>query len=316
MPATTTPSAADPPSPGVATVDVAVVIPAHNTAEYLAQTLDTVAAQTVRPAEVVVVDDRSTDGTGDIAAGHAIGAKVVRGTFGTAAKTRHAGVEASSAAWIAFLDSDDLWDNDYLESAMRCIEAAPDDVVACVSHRRDLVVESGDIEPTPRMKLDEGTAVVDMAAMRRLVPTRPLNFSTSGQVVRRASYVEVGGFDGEHVQVEDVELMLRLAKRGPWAYVDEPKWTYRRGRPGNLSGARARGVCDSLKAHLKHRDAYDSPAWRAAQRYRAERALGMALRTDDAAHRAMAFELALPLVSWPKRQAFRLRRMLKGGGHG
>lgn len=85
---------------------IAVVIPVFNQAAYLGEALDSVAAQTLAPAEVVVVDDGSTDGSADVA--EARGIRTLRIENRGVGPARWAGAQLTTAPLIAFLDGDDL----------------------------------------------------------------------------------------------------------------------------------------------------------------------------------------------------------------
>jgi glycosyltransferase involved in cell wall biosynthesis len=84
---------------------IAVVIPVFNQADYIGEALDSVAAQTLQPSEIIVVDDGSTDGSGEIA--EARGVAVVRTEQMGPGPARWAGVAQTMAPLIAFLDADD-----------------------------------------------------------------------------------------------------------------------------------------------------------------------------------------------------------------
>ncbi len=86
--------------------DFSVVIPARNEATYLPQTLRALEKQTYGPAEVIVVDNGSTDTTADIA--RAWGATVMDCPERGVAKARQAGLEAAKSPWIASTDADSL----------------------------------------------------------------------------------------------------------------------------------------------------------------------------------------------------------------
>jgi glycosyltransferase involved in cell wall biosynthesis len=94
-------------------VKVTALIPAYNSAAWITEALDSVAAQTAPPDEVIVVDDGSTDDTAGIA--ESLGATCLRpGRVGVSA-ARNVGVRAASGELIALLDSDDVWTPDKLE---------------------------------------------------------------------------------------------------------------------------------------------------------------------------------------------------------
>jgi glycosyltransferase involved in cell wall biosynthesis len=88
--------------------DIAVIIPAFNAERYIGEALSSVLAQTLLPAEIIVADDGSTDRTVDVAAAFE-GVTVLRLPHRGVSAARNAAVAASSAAFLAFLDADDIW---------------------------------------------------------------------------------------------------------------------------------------------------------------------------------------------------------------
>ena len=92
---------------------VSVVIPAYNSARFVAAAVAAAGAQTYPVCEVIVVDDGSTDDTAAVA--RAAGATVISQRNGGAGAARNAGIRAASGTWIALLDADDVWHRDKLE---------------------------------------------------------------------------------------------------------------------------------------------------------------------------------------------------------
>ena len=86
---------------------ISVVIPAHNAARFLAEAVASVRAQTWPAAEIIVVDDGSTDETAPIAG--QLGLQVVIQKQAGAGAARNRGAEVATGKWLAFLDADDLW---------------------------------------------------------------------------------------------------------------------------------------------------------------------------------------------------------------
>ena len=105
---------------------VSVVIPAYQAAPTLAETLDSVAAQTRPPDEIVVVDDGSTDATGQIAARHPLAPRVVRTSNRGASAAINTGIATTRGALVAFLDADDLWPAARLAWQIKLMEAQPE----------------------------------------------------------------------------------------------------------------------------------------------------------------------------------------------
>jgi glycosyltransferase involved in cell wall biosynthesis len=110
-------------------MSLSVVIPAFDASGTLVETLDSVAAQTQRPSEVVVVDDGSTDETAEIAVRHSLGPKIIRQTNMGAAAAINRGVGESTGDWLAILDSDDLWDANWLAEATKVLAETNVDAV-------------------------------------------------------------------------------------------------------------------------------------------------------------------------------------------
>jgi glycosyltransferase involved in cell wall biosynthesis len=103
---------------------VSVVIPAYNAAAYLAEAVDSVRAQTHGYAEIIIVDDGSTDATAEIARGLGEGVRYVRQENGGPAAALNHGVSLARGEFIAFLSADDLWMPDKLTKQLRAWEAS------------------------------------------------------------------------------------------------------------------------------------------------------------------------------------------------
>src|SRR5216684_2095663 len=102
---------------------VSVVIPNYNRAAKVQNAIQSVLLQTFSDLEVIVVDDGSSDGTGRIL-GETYGDRI-RYCFQTnqgASVARNRGIEEARGEWIAFLDSDDLWEKDKVEYQFKALE--------------------------------------------------------------------------------------------------------------------------------------------------------------------------------------------------
>ncbi|MGA2014322.1 MAG: glycosyltransferase family A protein [Solirubrobacteraceae bacterium] len=87
---------------------VSVVVPLHDHADVVAQTLDSILGQDHHPVELVVVDDGSCDGGADVVAGYEPRVRVIRQSRMGAASARNRGLDLTSGELVVFFDADDL----------------------------------------------------------------------------------------------------------------------------------------------------------------------------------------------------------------
>ena len=106
---------------------VSVIIPLYNKAPYILRALDSVAAQTFKDFEVIVVDDGSTDGGGGIVERYPDQRfRLVRQANAGPGAARNRGIREAQAPLVAFLDADDRWLPAYLETNVRILEEHPE----------------------------------------------------------------------------------------------------------------------------------------------------------------------------------------------
>jgi len=110
------------PKTGAALAPLSVVIPAYNEAVSVADTIRSLQGQTLRPAEIIVVDDSSTDGTGDVA--RACGATVLRTPKNTGSKAgaQNYALEHVTTPWIMAVDADTVLAPDATEKLATAFE--------------------------------------------------------------------------------------------------------------------------------------------------------------------------------------------------
>ena len=209
---------------------VTVIIPTHYRRASCVRAVESALAQTVPPLEVIVCDDRSSDGTGEAVreiAGRDPRVRYVPREGGPRGPgpTRNAGLELARGTWLGFLDDDDAWLPPKLE---RQLEAAGTefDLVAANAHRK-----SGGLYfpgAAPRMTVERSALVRD----------NPVIISTA--LVRRELVGELGGFAPEPwlAGIEDYELWLRLADgEGRMLVLGEPLAEYDDSGDARMSSA-------------------------------------------------------------------------------
>lgn len=104
---------------------VSIITPSYNTAKYIAETIESVQAQTYTNWEMIIVDDCSTDNTDDIVAPFLTDSRIrylKNPQNSGAAVSRNYALREAKGRWIAFLDSDDLWMPDKLRRQIDFME--------------------------------------------------------------------------------------------------------------------------------------------------------------------------------------------------
>ena len=94
---------------------VSVIIPTYNSAGYIEEALESVFEQTLQDFEIIVVDDGSTDGTGEVLRKYGDRIRYIYQENNGPASARNGGIRVARGEYIAFLDADDLWVSTKLE---------------------------------------------------------------------------------------------------------------------------------------------------------------------------------------------------------
>src|ERR1700722_20075762 len=108
---------------------ISVIIPAFNSASTLAESLQSVQAQTFKNFEAIIVDDGSTDETPDIARGFCAADSrftLIRQPNGGVSAARNNGLGRARGEWVAFQDADDVWFAEKLERQLELTRQHPD----------------------------------------------------------------------------------------------------------------------------------------------------------------------------------------------
>ena len=232
-------------------MDITVVIPARNASHYLPSTLASIAAQNLSPAEIIVIDDGSTDETGRLAAD--LGARVLRGEGRGAAAALNQGIEAATTELIAHFDADDLMRSDKLSKQHACFANDSSDRLGLVSSDLRMFDERGDDDET---FLQRGARLLPDALARVVWTTdhRPLasdliRFSPdeSARLLSRAHLIDVkgvyrksvweavGGFDPAYRCAYDMDFVWRVSRHFDIGLIPTVLFSGRRHRD-NLSG--------------------------------------------------------------------------------
>jgi glycosyltransferase involved in cell wall biosynthesis len=307
---------------------VSVVIPTYNRAYCVPRAIDSALHQTHSDVELIVVDDGSTDDTGQVIArryGDEPRVRYVRQDNGGVCAARNHGFRLATGA-VALLDSDDAWLPWKLELQLACLRAAPGagmiwtDMAAVdpegkVSHERYLRLMYGAYRYFPsnealfgesRPLREVAPALADVVGENRLFVGDIFSAMVMGSLVhtstvllRRERRDRVGGFDESLAPSgEDYDFHLRTCREGPVAFADVPSLHYQLGLPDRLTRFNlpvARNFLRTVEGALRRdRDRIDLPprmirtVLHEAHRWLGEEQLEVGARWEAARHFASA----------------------------
>lgn len=106
----------------MSTAPVSVIVPMHDGERYVCESLDSILAQTIAPAEIIVVDDGSTDSGAAVVEAYGRGVKLVRQANAGAGAARNHGIAMATQPLLAFLDHDDVWLPAKLETQLAALD--------------------------------------------------------------------------------------------------------------------------------------------------------------------------------------------------
>jgi glycosyltransferase involved in cell wall biosynthesis len=217
---------------------VSCIVPVYNGARYLGETIESVLSQTEPPAELIVVDDGSIDGSAQVARSFGERVRYILQAHAGVSAARNRGIWASRHDLIAFLDADDLFEPVKLERQMARFVARPE-LEMSAAHAinfwsPDLPLDQYDRDPQ------------QVAAWPRCLCT---------WVVRRHLFETIGGFDETMPLSQDVDWNIRVQASGAVIETLPDVLVRRRLHAGNATRtARDRcrqGVLQSVRAHLR-----------------------------------------------------------------
>ena len=230
-------------------LSIAVIIANRNNAHFLCQCLDSVISQTLQPAEVVVVDDASTDHSQEILREYADYGRIKlilnEVSIGVAA-SRHKAIEQSASQFITTLDADDF----YYSPRKLAAEAG---VITALPG-------GGRIAFSDVMRVEANGEPISLVSARRRIREGELSFFIRhlngfiprDYLVSRADYLAVGGFNHSLQLYEDWELKIRLSQRCTWYYSGEIGTAYRNNPLGLSKAPRKEHITTMRKIFAMH----------------------------------------------------------------
>ncbi len=198
---------------------VSVVIPTHNRAGFLGLAIESVLRQKFHDCELIVVDDGSTDQTRDVLANYGGRLRYLFQENSGVGSARNLGIRAAGGQWIAFLDSDDEWREDYLLTQAAQIRRFPE-AVAHQTNATSVALDGERRNYYEQVKFSDQFRGESCRMLRR--PLRQivrygLTF-LQASVIRRDVLLSLGAFDESLRIGEDLDVLGRVALQGPFAF--------------------------------------------------------------------------------------------------
>ena len=225
-------------------MDVSCIIPCYNAERFLGEAIESVIAQTLSPAEIIVIDDGSTDGSAAVAARYADRVEYLRQENAGPAAARNRGIELTHGNFVAFLDADDLWHPEKLERQAAKFTARPE-LEACVTH----LTAFWEVEVR-----HEQEALQDHARTRSSLP----GYVMQTMLARRSAFAKAGILNPALRFGEDTEWFIRARDEGVVLELMPDVLVFRRFHANNLTRSRGNtalksGILEMVQSSLERR---------------------------------------------------------------
>ena len=217
---------------------VSVIVPVFNVEPYLAEALDSVIRQTYTNLEIIVIDDGSTDGSGRICdeyAGKDRRIRVIHQENRGLSAARNAGLDVMKGETVSFLDSDDAYYPEFIETMMTAMIRENAEIVTCKnSIRRTTGKMTGSRDEKIYPLIQPG--VYDRAETLRALADEQINHSVWNKLYSKELWSGIRFPEGS--VYEDIAITYRLIDRSRKICVlDLPLYMYRK-RPGSICGTK------------------------------------------------------------------------------
>jgi glycosyltransferase involved in cell wall biosynthesis len=197
------------PLAGPALPAISVVIPTYNRGHIVRRAIQSALDQTLPPAEVIVVDDGSSDDTHKQVAAFAASVRYIHQPNAGSAVARHQGMLAARHEWVALLDSDDYWSPTHLERVAAAIEATAGQATFYFADTLQPPEKGGGSRWQALAFAVEGAFSL-VGDGTEWVMLRPQPMMLQSSIFRRDAYLASGGFMPRLRYRDDTHLFLKM----------------------------------------------------------------------------------------------------------
>ncbi|MFV1992578.1 MAG: glycosyltransferase family 2 protein [Acidiferrobacterales bacterium] len=194
-------------------IDISLIIPTYNRTSCLKRALESVSRQTYEPAEIIVVDDGSTDDTAKMIKKDYPDIIYIQQENSGVSAARNLGIQNANHEWIALLDSDDEWLPEKLALQTSVIENDPDE--SHLVHSNEFWIRNGTrVNQMDKHEKYGGWIFEHCLPMCAISP--------SSVLIKKSLLYEAGLFDELLPACEDYDMWLKICARHPVKYLPQP----------------------------------------------------------------------------------------------
>ena len=199
-------------------IKISVVIPCYNAEAFIKDAVESVLNQSVKPYEIIIINDGSTDNTVKILESYKDNIKIINQENKGDCSARNRGMEEAKGDWIAFLDADDLWVPEKLRKQIDIIKGHINEIV-CVHSGFYLLFENGKVNPDRRCEESSG---IQNNTIEEFILYPQVNTSTA--VIKKMDDIR---FPEGYTQGGDMLFFARLSLAGKFYFISDPLAYYR-----------------------------------------------------------------------------------------
>ncbi len=236
---------------------ISVVIPAYNIEQYIARAIDSVLAQTLLPDEIIVVDDGSTDRTGEIVKSYGEQVRYIYQENAGLSAARNTGIHAAKGQWIALLDGDDKWLPEKIAEQVDFLKRFPELKWVSCNFYNQFPDESHKTPGNDTHAAQSLMATNNSHLSVFQILNNKLSLIPNTMVFHRESAIKVGLFQEGLKYAEDIDFFWKFGYS--WSkigYIEKPLTIYFQSRPGSITAVSKREfilntIAELFTKHIK-----------------------------------------------------------------
>lgn len=228
-----------------------IIMPTYNRRHCIDESIDSILSQTCQDYELIIVDDGSTDGTGEYI--RSLHDERIRYIYlsenAGAGAARNIGIREATGDYIAFQDSDTVWAADKLEKQQAYLDSLGSTAAMVYTPYKRIYQDHTLIYPSLDVPLEEKSGyIINYLLEHPLVDTPTM-------LVRKNVLEEIGGFDANMSALEDYEMSIRIARKYQICIIDEVL-LFSYNEDDSVSNDHVRYIQNSFYLLQKHRELF------------------------------------------------------------